>query len=262
MRVRLVLLAAVIGLAAGVVWLAITASRQNARIASLEAQLRVPRVVAAPAPAAVVPPGDPEPNARPAPPTREPKRETSGPQQNAEAERLTERLQESQAALTKVQARVDELESKVQEMTGDRARLVSSEADARGQITELHRRLEEISSERAAVDKRLRDLETENTRLRDQGTAATQRTGQIIKLLADWQDLGQRQQVYLANAIRRYRELTDLFRRMPGMLELKGNGPELARIQNAVSMADEDLRQLNDLGVRLGRVQKQIAAVR
>ena len=265
MRVRIALSAAVVLLAVGVVWLGVTLARQNQRIASLESELRSSRAQgavagSAPAPAVAPSPGGSarggeraRTESRPAP---------SGPQMNLEAEQLRARLQESQDSLAKMQTRVDELEAKVQEFAADRTRLTNAEAEARSQIGEVSKRLEEVQAERAGIDKRVRELEADNGRMREQTSAATQKAGQLSKLMADWQDLAQRQGVYLTNAVRRYRELTDLFRRMPGMVEVKGNGPELSRIQSVISMADEDLRQLSDLNVRLGRVQKQIAAVR
>jgi chromosome segregation ATPase len=266
MRVRLALFAVVGLLAAGAsaIWLGVMVARQNHRIALLEAELRSSRAqrAAVSAPVLAPSPSAPESIHNPENKQRETRLAPSGPQLNVEAEQLRARLQESQDALAKMQTRIDELEAKAQEFAADRTRLSSAESEARGQIADLSRRLEGVASERAGIDKRMRELEAENARMREQTAASMQHTAQLTKLVGDWQDLAQRQQVYVTNALRRYRELTDLFRRMPGMLDVKGNGPELSRIQSAVSMADEDLRQLNDLNARLGRVQKQIAAVR
>lgn len=261
MRIRLALLALVVVFAGALVWLGVRIAKQNDRIATLEGQLRTALSRPLPAPAAVqTPAAVHQDEHRAAPPDN--RRVVIGPPDNAEADRLNAKLQESQAALARVQGRVEELELKILEMTADRTRIANAESEAREQIAQLNHKLEQLSAERPGWEKRIRDLEAENVRLRDQGTAVVQRSTQVGKLLAEWQDLSQRQQVYLTNTLRRYRELTDLFRRMPGMVEVKGNGPELLRIQTAISMADEDLRQLNDLSVRLGRVQKQVAAAR
>ena len=127
-------------------------------------------------------------------------------------------------------------------------------------VEELNRTVASMNAERSNADKRLRDLEAETARLREQAAAAAQKNGQFDQFSGELRDITRRQQVYVTNILRRYREVTDLFRSLPGTMESKGSGPEVARMQTAMSMAEEDVRQLNELSARLGRLEKRITA--
>jgi chromosome segregation ATPase len=260
MRARLFLVGLLLAAVGGLVWMGVVNSRQGARIASLESELRTAEARAVPPP---VVPEEPVVRREPDPPPKEaPPPSPTVPAINPEIDQLRAQLLEAQTSLARLQARVEEMDKRALEAMADRARLSSTELSARTQLDELTSKLNAMAAERPAQEKRLRELETDNERLREQAAAAGQRSGQVGRLANEWQDLSQRQQVYLNNAMRRFRELTDLLRRMPGNLEMKGNGPELTRVQSVISMADEDLRQLNDLTVRLGRVQKQLATLK
>jgi DNA repair exonuclease SbcCD ATPase subunit len=259
MRSRLVLSTLALAFAVGLVWLAVRTARQNDRIAQLEEQLRAAQAIV-PASGPTTEPAAPPPS-QPVHEEREP-RPITGPVTSPEVEQLRARLDDANSALARVQAQVNELALQLQEITSERNRLGAAESEARAQVAELSRRIEAIDAERPPLEKRIRDLETDNVRLRELNVGADQKSAQFSKLAGELQELARRQQVYLTNALRRYREVTDLFRSLPGMLEIRGNGPEVSRIQSAISMADEDLRQVNELNVRAGRVQKQLAAVR
>lgn len=260
-KIRLALIGLLLGaLTIAVIWLGVRASQQSSRIATLEAQLQSARAQTVPTTAAAPPVVE---RTAPEPRHEEPRAAAPPPAApNPELGQLRAQLMEAHASVARLQARVEELDRKALEGLADRARLSSTELTSRNQIDELTRKLDTMAAERPAQEKRVRELEADNERLREQAAAAVHRGGQVGKLANEWQDLAQRQQVYLTNAMRRFRELTDLLRRMPGNLDMKGNGPELTRVQSVISMADEDLRQLNDLATRLGRVQKQLAAVK
>jgi chromosome segregation ATPase len=260
MRARLVLVGLLLAAVGALVWMGVANSRQSARIASLESELRAAEARVIPPP---VVPEEPITRREPDPPPKEaPPPAAIVPPINPEIDQLRAQLLDAQTSVARLQARVEEMDKRALEAIADRARISGTELTARAQIDELTRKLDALAAERPAQEKRLRELEADNERLREHAAAAGQRSGQVGRLANEWQDLSQRQQVYLTNAMRRFRELTDLLRRMPGNLEMKGNGPELTRVQSVISMADEDLRQLNDLAVRLGRVQKQLAALK
>lgn len=260
MKLRLAFAAVLLASVAASVWLSMRIGRQNDRIAALEQQLKAAQSRPAPPPAPAV-------QARPAAPATPPAREDrsgrlapTGAAGCPDADALSARLQESTVALARVQGRITELESQVEDLSKERARISASETEAQSRLAELNRALESLNAERPQIDKRIKDVEAENVRLRQQSQTSSQRYEQFGKLVTELQEVSRRQQIYTTNILRRYRELTDLFRSLPGVVENKGNGPELARIQSAISLADDDLRQLNELNARLGRVQKQIAA--
>jgi chromosome segregation ATPase len=260
MRVKLVL-SVLLALSCGVIgWLSVRSSHRDAQIRALEQQVRT-ALTRVPPP--VVPPPAAAPASAAAKPVEAPPRErhaASEPAVDPEVETLRGRVQDSAASTAKLQARVSELETEVLNVMGERARAASAEVEARARVAELTRTVESMNAERPAAEKRMRDLETEIGRLREQNAAAAQKDTQIGQLSAELRDITRRQQTTAANILRRYREVTDIFRSLPGMLESKGNGPEVARIQTAISMADEDVRQLNDLNARLGRLEKRITA--
>jgi DNA repair exonuclease SbcCD ATPase subunit len=260
MKLRIAAAALLLALALVSSWLAVRTSQQNDRIAALEQQLRAAQSKPVTPHAA---PGQPAPS-QPATAATPAERASRRPQPESptcpEVETLNTRLRESAASLMRVQTRIGELESEVENLTRERARLTATEAEAQTKLADITRSLETLQAERPQLESRIKDVEMENARLKQQNQASSQKNAQFGQLVTELQEVSRRQQVYSTNIQRRYRELTDLFRALPGMVETKGNGPELARIQTAISMADEDLRQLNDLSSRLGRVQKQIAA--
>ncbi len=253
-------------LLAAFVWMAWRSSGQQRRIASLESELaearsRAAQPVHVPPPAVVMEPSVP----LPAAPTTKTEKADTRPTLSAEVEELGARLSEANAAVARMQGRVNELETQVLSLSADRARLANSESAAQDRTASLDRKVEEANTQRSTREKRIRDLETEVARLRTRDSAGDKKQSEVAGIARELQELSQRQQVYVANILRRYREVTDLLRSLPSAGEFArnsgGSGPEMARIQTAISMADEDVRQLKDLNVRLGRTQKEIARI-
>lgn len=265
LRVGIALAAACAVLLVAFIWIGSRFSEQQRRIATLESELARARSRATqpvPAPAAVVP----EARLAPSPaPSKIPEKPLAGPVNSAEVQELGARLSESNAAIARMQARVSELETQVLNLSADRSRLSSTGAAAQDRADDLDRKLQAAAGDKSAREKRIRDLEAEVARLRTQSSADDQKGAEIAGITRELRELSQRQQVYLGNIMRRYREVTELLRTLPSpgdpARENGGSGPELARIQTAISMADEDLRQLTDLNVRLSRMQKQIAQI-
>ena len=87
----------------------------------------------------------------------------------------------------------------------------------------------------------------------------------VAHIITNLQDLESRREVYLTSILRRYRDITDEFRAMSGMLDTNrdGNstacsGAVLSRIQSAVNSAEDDLRQVNELNARTQKLEKQL----
>lgn len=238
------------------VWLWVRTSRQDAVVRGLEQQLQLARAKAQPPPAPVV---QPSPKPKPAAEPRQEERPAPEPAVDPEAEALRAQLQEATQNTAKLQARVTELESEMLNLTAERARATAAEKEAGAKIADLTRTIDNLNADRPATEHRLRDLEAETARLRDQNAASAQRTAQFDQWLGELRDITRRQQTNVTNILRRYRDVTNIFRSLPGSMDTKGSGPEMMRIQTAMSMADEDVRQLNDLSARLGRLEKRIA---
>jgi chromosome segregation ATPase len=264
-KLRLAVAGAALGavLLAALIWSGTKMAEKDRRISALESELATARRAAERARTPVVS-APPVALPRPAPPVQTIVKEETPPAVSAEVQELGAKLGEANAAMARLQARVSELETQVLNLSADRGRLTAVANEAQSRISELDQRLDAAADERSAREKRVRDLEAEVARLRALGAQSERKGSQVAEMTKELQDLSRQQQAYLANILRRYREVTDLMRTLPSTSDMTrgggGNGPEVARIQTAIAMADEDLRQLNELNVRLGRVQKEIAS--
>jgi len=246
------------GTASLAAWFGWVSATERGRIAELEKALQQARSRPLPAPA--LPEARP-PAPEPAQPTAEPARRRSAESTaNPEADLLRMKLSQSADAMQKLQAQVQQLREQIETLNLERAADAQSESQLRTRLDEVSRTVTAISAERSTLGSRVAELESANAKLRDASADAQRKNAQFGRLTSELEDIGRRQQMYLMNILRRYREVTDLFRAYPEMVENRGNAPELSRIQSAVSMADEDMKQLSELNARVGRVQKQIAA--
>ena len=117
----------------------------------------------------------------------------------------------------------------------------------------------------------LAQLETANRKLSADSSAAGQKASQTLKYSDELQEIYRRREAALHTLIDRYKDVTEQYRAFASVLENRrgpegtaGNGiatagPELGRIQNTISMAEEDLRQLNTLNAQAIRVQKKLS---
>src|SRR5208283_5336224 len=109
-------------------------------------------------------------------------------------------------------------------------------------------------------------LEADNAKLKTDTTAVNTRAADLAQITASLQDIDRRRDVYLTSILRRYRDLTGEFHAMSSMLDTSHDpssgacsGAVLSRIQNAVGLAEDDLRQLNELNARAQKLEKQLA---
>ena len=79
------------------------------------------------------------------------------------------------------------------------------------------------------------------------------------------QELQRRRESHLNSILRRYRDVTDQYRALTGVLEDRRQldapataGLDLARVQNSISMVEEDMRLINRLTAQEARLQRQL----
>jgi len=183
------------------------------------------------------------------------------------AQQLRESLKESQAAASRLEARIQELETQIDRTTLENRSLSETGADLREQLATTNRVLEAVQNDLKAKNDRLAQSETANLRLREQSNAQSRKTSALAQLSAELQDIHNRREVYLNNVARRYRELADQSRALSGTLENRSdregaslNPAELSRIQSLITLAEEDLRQLNALNAQALRIQRKLSA--
>lgn len=147
--------------------------------------------------------------------------------------------------------------------------LQKQQTDAQAQLADSQKKLDAAVAEAAIARQRAAALEAANARLNTQSAAASTQAGELSHIVANLQDLNRRRDSYLTSILRRYRDITSEFRAMSSMLDMSqdsNRGPNngacseavLARIQNAVSSAEDDLRQINELNDRTQKLEKQL----
>ncbi len=180
--------------------------------------------------------------------------------------RLDHDLAEARGNVTDLQSRLsaanDQI-AKAQASADDR--LQKQQSDSQAQMQDLQKKLDaalaasDIARQRAAV------LEADNAQLKTDTSAVSTRAADVAHIISGLQDLERRRDVYLTSILRRYRDITDEFRAMSGIMDTSHDagssacsGAALSRIQSAVTSAEDDMRQLSDLNARSQKLEKQL----
>jgi DNA repair exonuclease SbcCD ATPase subunit len=188
-------------------------------------------------------------------------------QRNATIELLNRELSEAQANNMGLQAQLVSVgEEREKALASADERRQKEEADLQSQLDTLKQDLESAQAESQASRQRLTALEAENAKLKTDSSTGTARNAELARVVADLQDLESRRDAHLTSIMRRYREVTNQFRAMSGVLGSSHdsnsspfNDAALTRIQSAVSAADDDLRQLSELNAQARQLEKKLA---
>jgi type IV secretory pathway VirB10-like protein len=169
----------------------------------------------------------------------------------------------SQAAVAELRERIRELESAVSKAQDEQRRLASSAADLEKTLADRAKTLEDVDAQAKSALARREQQEAANKALREEVKVAESKAAAH---LAGWsrevEDLNRRREQYLTGIFRRYGEITELYRVLATRLAnpREQQAPpttELARIQNAITMAEEDLRQLRHLDVQAANLARK-----
>ncbi len=187
-------------------------------------------------------------------------------QRNATIELLNRTLSEAQANNMVLQAQlVSSGEERDKALASLEERRQKEEADLQSQIDNMKQDLESTQAELQASRQRLSALETENAKLRADSSTGTARAADVARVITSLQDLDSRRDAYLTSIMRRYRDVTSQFRAISGMLGSSRDSNSspftdaaLSRIQNAISAADDDLRQLSELNAQARQLEKKL----
>lgn len=242
--------------------------RETARLQQVEAGLRARLVIVekerdslrAAQAAAAAHPSAPAPTPRPKPNVDE---STSRQQLVQMLDERNRELEAADTSIQQLQAKLAEMDAHITQLTDQQNRLQASETDLRGRLDAASKQAADLDQLLKAREKRLADVEITNQQLRNRTDDSARRLSSLRKLSSDLEDLTQRREAYMTNILGRYREATDLFRSMSLRLENPRestalSGSDLSRIQNAVSLAEEDMRQLRALNLRASRLQKDL----
>ncbi|MGE5647941.1 MAG: hypothetical protein ACM336_19360 [Acidobacteriota bacterium] len=172
-----------------------------------------------------------------------------------------EQLQAANKSIEGLQIRIQEMQYTIEKAAEENKRLSASESELKEKVAASNRVLEAVQAEMKGKEGRLADLEAANRRLRDENRASSDKIAQIPRQLRELEEINRRRESYLSNILRRYRDVTDQYRSLASRLDRENPGPgsnELGAIQNTISMAEEDLRQLASLNSQAARVQQKI----
>jgi chromosome segregation ATPase len=186
---------------------------------------------------------------------------------NATIEQLNRKLSEAQANIMGLQAQLlNSSEEGEKALASANERHQKEQENLQSQLDALKQDVDSAQAELQASRQRVAALEADNAKLKTDSSAGTARAAELARVVADLQDLDSRRDAYLTSIMRRYRDITSQFRAMSGMLgstrDSNSTSPfsdaALTRIQNAVSAADDDLRQLTELNAQARQLEKKL----
>jgi regulator of replication initiation timing len=168
---------------------------------------------------------------------------------------LRENLREANSTIAELEMRIGTLEEKLRTTATENQRLSAEEQDLRERVDSTVRLVGAVQAELKSRDQRLLQLELANKNLRDSGASASERAARAAQAIREVEEIGRRRETYLADILRRFRDLTDQYRAIALRLDNPG---DLSRIQTAVSMAEEDFKQITSLNAQAARAQAKI----
>lgn len=186
---------------------------------------------------------------------------------NATIEQLTRELSDAQATIGGLQGQITNSNDEHEKALANAdERYRKEQEDWQSRLEALKQELDTSEADLQASRQRIAALETNNAKLRGESSNGAARASEFSRAVADLQDLDRRREAHMTSLMRRYRDITSEFRAMSGMLDSSRDtnssaisGPVLTRIQNAVSLADDDLRQLSELNDQARQLQKKLA---
>jgi hypothetical protein len=229
-----------------------------------ELQARLSAALTPPAPAAS---GQPAPAPAAAIESRAAAPAPASPEVEHRLRQLREELAQAAAKTAQLEEKIQQSAAQLGDLELEKKRLAGSERELNEDLSHANRLVNALQSELKAKNERLVQVEVANVKLKEQNGADAQRLRQLTALTQELQEVHRRREIHLANVLRRYKEVTDQYRALAGTQENRPgpdtpvvNTAELARIQNAISMAEDDLRQLNSLNAQALRIQRQLTA--
>ena len=183
---------------------------------------------------------------------------------------LRDNLAAANQSFADLQARSAQLEAELDQAKNDQKRLADLESDLTGQLASMKRVVEERETELTRKSEQVASLETANKKLAGDAVNAGRKLNQLLETADELQEIYRRRETSLNTLVRRYKEVTEQSRAFASVLENRRGqegapgavasiaGPELARIENSITMAEEELRELNALNAQALRIQKKL----
>jgi chromosome segregation ATPase len=182
-------------------------------------------------------------------------------------------IEQLQHELDDAHASIAQLQSQLTAYRDEREKALASVNESyrkereswQSQLDGLKQQLESSEAESRALRQRTANLETENAKLKVATGETSGRAAEVARTITNLQDLDRRRDLYLTSITRRYRDITNQFRAMSGMLDSSHDpnsssfsGAALLRIQNDMSLAEDELLQLNDVNAQARQLEKKL----
>jgi chromosome segregation ATPase len=184
---------------------------------------------------------------------------------DATIQQLNTQLSEAQGNITDLRAQLassNDAHAKALANADERHR--KEMAGLQSQIDNLKQQLASAQDDLQASRQRIAALEANNNKLAA-SQASSRAAADWNRTMADFQDLQHRREAYLISIMRRYRDITSQFQAMSGTLDSSRDpnpttfsSTALTRIQDAIALADDDLRQLSELNDQMNQLQKKL----
>jgi chromosome segregation ATPase len=184
----------------------------------------------------------------------------------ATIEQLNRELLDAQASIAQLQAQLSSSRDEREKAFASASESHRKDQESwQSQLDALKQQLDSAEGESQASRQRITALEAENDKLKSATGEGSARAAEVGRVITDLQDLDRHRDLYLTSIMRRYRDITSQFRAMSGMLDSSRDpnssifsGAALLRIQNETSLAEDDLRQLNDLNAQARQLEKKL----
>jgi type IV secretory pathway VirB10-like protein len=183
------------------------------------------------------------------------------------ARRLHESLDQSKADVVRLEALNSDLQSRAETDTQENRRLSVALEQAKKALADAEQTIENSQAELKSNLDRIAQLESANARPKEGAAPGRQSAGQLSQSLSDIEEVFRRREMYLSNILRRYREITEQYRALSGVMDSRRDrestpvsGAEISRIQNAIALSEEDMKQVGALSAQAQRLEKKLSA--
>ncbi|MCL5004952.1 MAG: hypothetical protein M1404_00310 [Acidobacteria bacterium] len=190
-------------------------------------------------------------------------------QRDATIQQLNTELSQAHTSLTALQRQLTKVRNESQQalaLVNKRSQVLQEDWQSR--LDTLQRQLSSTQRGLRDARRRIAALEVNNAKLQSERDVNLARASEREQLLNRLADLDRRRESYLNSIAERYRNLTNRFRTMSGMLDTSSrnnnnnptafSGAALDLIQNAIALTDTDLQHLSILNAQAFQLEKKL----
>ena len=188
-------------------------------------------------------------------------------QRDATIKQLTAELNAAQSGITELQDKLATSQDENEKALAAASKNSDAQkAELQSNLDKLQKQLNTAQSDLESSRQRVGTLQKANDQLSSANNEGTARAAEHERILLSLEDLDRRRESYLTSIADRYRNLTNQFRTMSGMMNSSRgqdtnafSGPALDMIQNAITLTDNDLQRLSELSAKAFRLEKQLS---